>query len=103
MQDMFRTLPPGELENVKANIEAKIAAATRDITLFKPLPALLSACIAALERATVRSNKAEEDLEKASRDAEFAREEVTRLVSEKLRMERSFFQVVEFVLSSGAV
>ena len=54
MQDMLRAIPPGELEDEKANIEAKIAAAKRDIPLFKPLPAQLSACIAALERATAR-------------------------------------------------
>ena len=58
-------------------------------TLSKPLPAQLSACIAALERATARRNEAEEALAKASRDAEFAYEEVTRLVSEKSRVEQS--------------
>ena len=63
------------MEDVKTNIEAKIAAARRDVTP-KPLP-------------TARRNKAEEVLEKGSRDAEFAREEVTRLVSEKLRVEQS--------------
>ena len=29
MQDMHRAIPPGELDDVKANIEAKIAAATK--------------------------------------------------------------------------
>ena len=61
----------------------------RDITLSKLLPAQLSACIAALERATARRNKAEEVLSKASREAEFGREEVTRLVSVKSRVEQS--------------
>lgn len=51
------------------SIKAKIAAANRDITLSKPFPAQLSACVAA--RATARRNKAEEVLEKASLDAEF--------------------------------
>ena len=83
MQDMLRAIPPGELVDVRANIEAKIAAAKRDIT------SQLSACIATLERATARRNKAGEVLVKASRDVEFAREEVTRLVSEKSRMEQS--------------
>ena len=90
MQDMFRAILLGELEDVKAGIEAKIAAAKRDITLSKPLPAQLSACIAALKRAAAKCSKAEEVLEKASRDAEFASEEVTRLVSEKSRVEQSF-------------
>ena len=67
-----------ELQEVKANIEATIAAAKRGIALSKPLPAHLSACIAALERDTARRHKAEEVLETAFRDAEVAREEVTR-------------------------
>ena len=46
------------------------------------------------ERATARRNKAEEVLAKASRDAELAREEVTRLVSEKSRVEQSSFNAV---------
>ena len=41
-------------EDVKANIKAEIAAAKRDITMSKPLPAQLSACVAALECATAR-------------------------------------------------
>ena len=89
MQDMLRVIPPGEMEDVKTNIEAKIAAAKRDITLSKPLPAQLAACTGALERATAKRSKAEDVLEKASRDAELAREDVTRLVSEKSRVEQS--------------
>ena len=61
----------------------------RVFTLSEPPLERLSACVAALELATARRNKAEKVLEKASVDAEFAREEVTRLVSEKLRVEQS--------------
>ena len=91
MQDMLRKITLGELEDVKANFEAKIAAATRDITLSKLLLAQLSAIIAALERATTRRNNAEEVLEKASLEAGSAREEVTRLVSEKLCVKQVLF------------
>jgi len=73
MQDMLLAIPPGELVDVRANIEAKIAAAKRDITLSKLFLAQLFACIAALERAIARRNKAEEVFVKASRDAEFTR------------------------------
>ena len=109
MQDMLRAIPPAELVDVRANIKAKIAAAERDITLSKPLPTQLSACIAALERATARRNKADEVLVKASRAAEFVREEVTRLVSEKSRasclhsMSSSFHHVLSDMQSSLGV
>ena len=87
-QDMLKQLPPEGYAQKRRELEEKIQAAKRVITKSKRVSSQLSACVAALDRAAPKRQKAEEAAKKATEELEAAMLEEDRLTEEKARLEQ---------------